>query len=65
MTTTSARELVFVVADEVVEVDAADFLFAFEDELDVHRQRPFCFRCASTALKCMNTWPLSSADPRA
>ena len=23
---------------------------------------PFCFRCASTALKCMNTWPLSSAD---
>ena len=25
-------------------------------------RRPFCFRCASTALKCMNTWPLSSAD---
>ncbi len=26
---------------------------------------PFCFRCASIALKCMNTWPLSSAAPRA
>ena len=25
-------------ADEVVEVDAADFLFALEDDLDVHRQ---------------------------
>ena len=38
MTTTSALELVLVGADEVVEVDAADFFFAFEDELDVHRQ---------------------------
>ena len=27
--------------------------------------RPFCFKCASTALKCMKTWPLSSAEPRA
>ena len=26
---------------------------------------PACFRCASTALMCMNTWPLSSAAPRA
>ena len=26
---------------------------------------PFCLRCASMALKCMKTWPLSSADPRA
>ena len=31
-------ELVLVRADEVVEVGAADFLFALEDELDVHRQ---------------------------
>ena len=31
-------ELVLVVADEVVEVDAADFLLAFEDELHVHGQ---------------------------
>ena len=38
MTTTSAVELVLVGADEVVEVDAADFLLAFEDELHVHRQ---------------------------
>ena len=31
-------ELVLVGADEVVEVGAADFLLAFEDELHVHRQ---------------------------
>ena len=28
-------------------------------------RRPFCFMWASTALKCMKTWPLSSAEPRA
>ena len=26
---------------------------------------PFCFKCASIALKCMKTCPLSSAEPRA
>ena len=31
-------EVGLVVADEVVEVRAADFFFAFEDDLDVHRQ---------------------------
>ncbi len=38
MTTTSAARSDLVAANELVEVDAADFLFAFEDELDVHRQ---------------------------
>ena len=28
-------------------------------------RRPVCVMCASMALKCMKTWPLSSADPRA
>ena len=38
MTTTSRLELALVGADEVVEMGAADFLFAFENDLHVHRQ---------------------------
>ena len=37
-------ELGFVGANEVVEVDAADFLFALEDELHVHRQPAVLFQ---------------------
>ena len=38
MTTTSAASSLFVSADEVVEVDAADLLLALDEELDVERQ---------------------------
>ena len=38
MTTTSAASSALCARDEVVEVLAADFLFALEDELHVHRQ---------------------------
>ena len=38
MTTTSAPSSLLVRADEVVEVRAADFLLALDDELHVHRQ---------------------------
>ena len=38
MTTTSAFSSLLVGLDEVVQVGAADFFFAFEDQLDVHRQ---------------------------
>ena len=40
MTTTSAVELVLVLAHELVEVLAADFLLALDEDLDVDRQRP-------------------------
>ena len=38
MTTTSAASSCLCVADEVVEVHAADFFFALDEELDVERQ---------------------------
>ena len=38
MTHDVGAKLALVRADEVVEMLAADFLFAFEDDLDVHRQ---------------------------
>ena len=59
------REFLLVRSHEVVEVDAADFFLALDEELDVERQAAVLLQCASTALMCMKTWPLSSAAPRA
>ena len=52
--------------DERLEVLAADFLFAFDEEL--HLQRQLARRDlsqASTLFTCVSIWPLSSVAPRA
>ena len=58
-------EIVPVSTDEVVQVNAANLLFAFDEEPDIDRQAAALFQYASMALMCMKTWPLSSAAPRA
>ena len=65
ITTTSAARSSLLMAHEVVQVDAADFLFAFDEELDVDRQAAVLLQMRLDRLDVHEHLPLSSAAPRA
>ena len=50
---------------ETLPGSAADLFFAFDQELELHRQPAGRLSQASVLLTCVSIWPLSSVAPRA